>query len=225
MDYTNILQTGIDIAMDGYLSINQTAWGVPIHFAAILATGFLIGPKKKAHKSLVDLIQISVSDLIPNKALNVINDLWDDFRDPNLEGIVISSPSISVSRDADVSENPVLFAEGYTKANLIDNCTPHPREWNIDGYLTGISQLDGGLTIKPSLMIQQSMLDAFMRSRRPLWFKTADMEFVRVLISHMQIEETAEASNVRKISLTLKEWDVINMTTSMSDIVNMALGG
>lgn len=226
MDFTNVIAEAMDKAIDTYL---QSACVTPdLHIATIVTSGLLSGGKKKG-KSLLDMIEsvdvvtsfLTSSASLFGLAQDLMNETWDALRDPNIEGIPIAAPSIKVSRDSDVSEYPVISEYGMSKLSIIDTCCPHPRKWTISGYLTSISALDDGFTIKSSLITQVLVLDAFQRSRRPLWFKTADCEFYQVLISSMTIEDTAESSTTKKINIELVEWFVIeadNLGQSMSSI-------
>lgn len=212
----------IDYAIDQYLSTNlDPIAGKLLHWSAMISSGFMTGYKKKG-RSLVDSIVIVNLSSISRTVSSYMNEIWDCLRDPNIEGIPIASPNIRVTRESDVSKNPMLYAEGFTRMNLVDSSAPHPREWAIEGYLTSQSFTDSGFTVKPSLIMQAKLLDAFQKSRRPLWFKTPDMEFVTVLISHLEIEDTAAASNVKKVTMTLVEWVVIELESSPNKSVTCA---
>lgn len=221
MNLLGCVMSAFDTVVDTFLSNTTDTVGEVLHMGVITTSGTMVGNVKKGGGVLLDMV-ISPSDLIGSVGLlDFTNDVTDMLRDPNINGIPLATPSIKVTREADVSENPFIFGEGLSKMNLVDCVSPHPRVWNLTGYLTSIPSQDVGFTLKPSLSFQADILDAYMRSRRPVWFKTNTMEFVLVVISHLEIEDTAEATNTRKVTVTLNEWLVMDLESKPTSVLNM----
>lgn len=141
-----------------------------------------------------------------SKAADLLNKLNQLLMSPNIEGIPINATSVKVSREVDISESLVIVQDTYGKDYKTDNAVPHLREWNLDGYLTSISNLDNMLLIKPTLMLQMKYLDACAASRKPVWFKTDNNEFFKVQITRLYFERVAESTNAVHVLVSLKEF-------------------
>lgn len=140
------------------------------------------------------------------KATDLLNKLNQLLMSPNIEGIPINATSVKVSREVDISESLVIVQDTYGKDYKTDNAVPHLREWNLEGYLTSISNLDNMLLIKPTLMLQMKYLDACAASRKPVWFKTDNNEFFKVQITRLYFERVAESTNAVHVLVSLKEF-------------------
>lgn len=148
------------------------------------------------------------------KVADVMNAIFEVMSLPNIEGIPIHAESESVSRDTDVSETMIIAQNDNGKDWLTDNAVPRPREWQINGYLSSISGvLDAYFAIKPTIVLQAELLDIYAKSRRPVWFKTHDNRFYRVLISRIQTSYDPTFQNAIKVQLTLREF--IPLRTSL----------
>lgn len=141
-----------------------------------------------------------------SKATDLLNKLNQLLMSPNIEGIPISATSVKVSREVDISESLVIVQDTYGKDYKTDNAVPHLREWNLEGYLTSVSNLDNMLLIKPTLMLQMKYLDACAASRKPVWFKTDNNEFFKVQITRLYFERVAESTNAVHVLVSLKEF-------------------
>lgn len=141
-----------------------------------------------------------------SKAADLLNKLNQLLMSPNIEGIPINATSVKVSREVDISESLVIVQDTYGKDYKTDNAVPHLREWNLEGYLTSISNLDNMLLIKPTLMLQMKYLDACAASRKPVWFKTDNNEFFKVQITRLYFERVAESTNAVHVLVSLKEF-------------------
>lgn len=140
------------------------------------------------------------------KATDLLNKLNQLLMSPNIEGIPINATSVKVSREVDISESLVIVQDTYGKDYKTDNAVPHLREWNLEGYLTSVSNLDNMLLIKPTLMLQMKYLDACAASRKPVWFKTDNNEFFKVQITRLYFERVAESTNAVHVLVSLKEF-------------------
>lgn len=141
-----------------------------------------------------------------SKAADLLNKLNQLLMSPNIEGIPINTTSVKVSREVDISESLVIVQDTYGKDYKTDNAVPHLREWNLEGYLTSVSNLDNMLLIKPTLMLQMKYLDACAASRKPVWFKTDNNEFFKVQITRLYFERVAESTNAVHVLVSLKEF-------------------
>ena len=141
-----------------------------------------------------------------SKAADLLNKLNQLLMSPNIEGIPINATSVKVSREVDISESLVIVQDTYGKDYKTDNAVPHLREWNLEGYLTSVSNLDNMLLIKPTLMLQMKYLDACAASRKPVWFKTDNNEFFKVQITRLYFERVAESTNAVHVLVNLKEF-------------------
>lgn len=140
------------------------------------------------------------------KATDLLNKLNQLLMSPNIEGIPINATSVKVSREVDISESLVIVQDTYGKDYKTDNAVPHLREWNLEGYLTSVSNLDNMLLIKPTLMLQMKYLDACAASRKPVWFKTDNNEFFKVQITRLYFERVVESTNAVHVLVSLKEF-------------------
>lgn len=141
-----------------------------------------------------------------SKAADLLNKLNQLLMSPNIEGIPINATSVKVSREVDISESLVIVQDTYGKDYKTDNAVPHLREWNLEGYLTSVSNLDNMLLIKPTLILQMKYLDACAASRKPVWFKTDNNEFFKVQITRLYFERVAESTNAVHVLVSLKEF-------------------
>ena len=199
-------------AVDKYLRYNLTDAGMLIHWGKILGTGLLgqatdntVNRNRGAIYDELKAQRLSVGAM-SKEALEVLNSMYSIFKDPNIEGIPIKTPKIVCKREVQISEYGVIMESGYFNKYITDNASPSPRTWDISGYLTSCWDIDCGLMFKPSLQLQEKFLDAFAKSRRPLWFKTDECEFVTVQIASLEIDRQAENMNAHAITIQLKEF-------------------
>lgn len=212
-------------AIDSYLKYNMTQEGMLVHWANIIgsnavnATSGINRNRATGTIPAQNFIYAGVmSTQIPQEQIKRLNDMYEATKDPNIEGIPIKSPEISVSREVEVSEYGVIMDEGYMHSNVVDNAVPKPRVWTLQGYITNKWDVDIGFILKPSLTHQERMLDGYAKSRRPLWFKTDENEFVRVQIASMTINRKAENMNGHAITLQLKEFVPLELFANASKL-------
>ncbi len=212
-------------SIDTYLQTGMTTAGTLIHWAAIVASCYtdnkrLVYPKPKMLSGVADIgssVESAISTLQSSSAgaatIKWLNDVYEATKDPNIEGIPIISPSIQVSREVEVSDYGVIMDSGYQKKNVVDNAVPKPRIWELKGYITSKWAVDIGMILKPSLQMQAKILDAYAQSRKPLWFKTDEFEFVKVQITNLTFSRKAEIMNAYEVSITLKEFVPLEIFT------------
>lgn len=247
--YTNpdsLKDTALSIWLDTVLTKPLAHWGIIALGQQLLGshtqlghtlTG-TIGVKSNSVLSLIEaatfdpisLAEGTLSKITPNavtsmmvKSAEIMNYLYDILRDPNIEGIPIHTATLSVSREVDVSENPVIMQKDAQRAYVQDNAVPRPRKWNLDGYLMATNKMiDGFSVVKPTLIAQQKFLDFIARSRRPVWFKDHNCEFHLILITSIHMESTATTNTGVHVTLQLSEYTPLQVTTnSFSDILSM----
>lgn len=150
--------------------------------------------------------------------------LMPDLINPNIEGIPISAAKVTMTRESDVSEVPLIMQNSdLRKLNYnTDNVVPRLAEWHIDGYLTSFNDLnktknwplfsrrtdpEAGMLIKTTLVLQKEFLDACQLSRKPVWFKTSDSKFKLVQITSKHIDTEATYNNGVHIAIVLREFN------------------
>lgn len=205
-------------AVDTWLSDTGTPAGAARHIVAMLGAqqlsvlqAPLVGPRNKAN-NYVQYFE-SQFNISPEQAsyVNMIQDLTGQ---PNIEGIVIFTESETTSRQVDVSEQPMVVQDNTnSQAYVIDNAVPKPRTWSLKGYLTVVLPTDQYLVVKPSILLQRNYLDACAKTRKPVWFKTWDNTFVRVLITNIDTAWDPKSLNTMQINLNLKEFVAMEVST------------
>lgn len=136
---------------------------------------------------------------------------------PNIEGIIIYADGESGSRRVDVSEQPlVVQADMGSTTYAMDNAVPHPREWSLKGYLMSSLPTDHYYILKPSIVAQKTYLDMCMQARRPVWYKTYDNIFVKVLITAFDYSWDPKAMNGLQVNIQLKEYVPFKVHTGLA---------
>lgn len=171
----------------------------------------------------------NVSGIIGSKTLatlvGVNNDQLKEILDtantqPSLCYVPIQAESISKRRQVDVSNTMLISQVTQAKNFVTDNSAPHPRIWEIRGYLKALSPtVENGLLIKPTLVVQEAILDAAAESRQRVKLKTDTGEVVDVLIKDLQTGSTPKGENVRTISVVVQEASVL--TNSVASNLNL----
>lgn len=178
---------------------------------------------------LIDAIGGSGSSLnIMKQTANVLNAVADELKDPNIEGIPIHAESESVSRDVEVNKQIVIVQDGNSaqKDIVVDNAVPQLRQWQLRGYVVAPPiGIETFLVIKPTLMLQRKMLDWYAASRKPVWFKTHDNEFHKVLISHIDFAYDVRSLNALLVNVTLTEFKVMKIGGVKASILSAIFKG
>lgn len=213
----------ISNAVDLWLSTVQTL--PALHWANIARGGYLLGTnavtnmhRGAGHKIAAIFLTFGMSELLSNiggssafkAAAEIANAITDELKDPNIEGIPIHAVKETGSRDIDIQSHMVIAQMSAMKEYIIDNAVPQPKQWQINGYITAIpSGIDPYLVIKPSMIIQDQLLDMYAKSRKPVWFKTHDNRFHLVLIKHYDSAYDPQYLNGMAVNITLTEFKVM----------------
>jgi hypothetical protein len=218
----DLLSKAVDLWMDTVQTLPA------IHWANIGLGGYLMGSNAvtgihrfsggagTARNTMVQYLTLGLADFLPSlysnsgvarEVANAMNAIADELKDPNIEGIPIHAIKETDSRDIDISTNVVIRATSANKDYQIDNAVPQLKQWQINGYLTSFQDgLDPFLVIKPGLLVQKALLDAYAKSRRPVWFKTHDNHFEKVLIKHIDSAYDPQYLNGLAVNITLVEF-------------------
>lgn len=152
--------------------------------------------------------------------LTQIEGAINSLNQPSLCYIPIQSEAITMKRTADIGTTMLIAQTNQAKEYVTDNSAPRPRVWTGNGYITPLVPiLENGLVIKPSIQVQQAILEAAADSRQPVKFKTDNGEVVDVLIQDLQITSTPKSSNVRVISYTVQEVKILENSILLDDAV------
>lgn len=143
-------------------------------------------------------------------AEQVLTEQLSEWMKPNLGGIVINATSETQGRDIDVAEN-MIIVQGSTNISreyTTDNSAPHLRTWQIEGYLSqAIPWIDEHFILRPTLVAQQLLLDAYATSRKPVLYRSALCPVpTKVLIESYQLGAQVEGNNAYTVTLTLREF-------------------
>lgn len=223
------VEASFNLGIQYFLGNVMTLPGKILHWGIITTTATNYSGQKYGQPSwtakAVTAMGIANAPLAGTKTASVMNAIAKSLLDPNLEGVPISTASITMTRDVEIAQTPVITGNGYSRYLLVDNSVPKPRRWTVSGFLTSTLDIDAGLIIKPTILIQEKLLDAIAQSRRPAWFKTAKNEFVLVQIASLQLTEMPEAQNATKIDMTLQEFVCMEVNSkSVSGIVATLVG-
>lgn len=143
-----------------------------------------------------------------------INAVFDELKNPNVEGIPIHADSEVENSDVEVSQKLLIYEVDSNKDYRVDSSVPKPRTWSIKGYLMSNPRLvpnESQLVIKPSLIAQRQLLQWFVDSRRPVMFKTHDNRFYTCLITHFDSQYTVQALNALAVNISLQEFKVMQV--------------
>lgn len=224
----------------------ETSMQLPqLHWFVMGFKGLLQGPQKFGGAGQATQVQVQVAAIMDRVILDLatvgINEIFQQYsyipgmqeflstmaqvqqymQDPNIEGIVVSSPKLTCSREIELSEHMVIVQKKDQSAYKTDNATPKPRQWQLEGYLRQTSQNDAIYLIKPSLALQTRTLDAYAVSRKPLWFKDDYNLFWKVQIKSFTYEHDATATNAVKIAASLQEYVPYIVHNEQANVLTM----
>ena len=231
---TNELTTGaLFHALDMWLEKVTTPTGFVSHIAAGLVTQAasviqapLAGSPTQLYNLTTDLSQKISLDA---ETAQYVNALWEYFRQPNIEGIVIFTENEQTTRHMDVSISPLVVQSNLVTGvvsrttYVTDNAVPQPRTWQLSGHLSTVLATDHYFVVKPSLILQRDYLDNCMRTRKPVVFKAYDNNFHRVLITDMKTAWDSKSMNTMSINLSLVEYVPIEVGTDIPNSASMVL--
>lgn len=144
--------------------------------------------------------------------------LIESLYQPSLCFIPIQSETLTMRRSADIGTTMLISQVNQKKEYITDNSAPRPRTWSGTGYITSLTPLiENYLVIKPTLQVQQAILEAAADSRQPVKFKTDTGEIVDVLIQDLQISASVKGMNVRAVSYTVQEVKILENSIWMGE--------
>lgn len=139
-----------------------------------------------------------------------ITDALESLKQPSLCYIPIQSESLTMRRTADIGTTMLIAQTDQKKEYVTDNTAPRPRTWTGKGYITTlVPLLENGVVVKPSLQVQQAVLEAASDSRQPVKFKTDTGEVVDVLVQDLQVTSLPKGTNAKEVSYTVQEVKVL----------------
>ena len=141
------------------------------------------------------------------------SNILESLEQPLLCFIPIQSESLVMRRTVDIGTTMLISQTNQSKEYITDNAAPRPRTWSGTGYITSLNPIiENSLVIKPTLLVQQAILEAAADARQPVKFKTDTGEVVDVLIQDLQISATPKAMNARAISYVVQEVKILENT-------------
>lgn len=206
------------------------------HWGAILASAQLQGGKKLGRglfpvgkwRSTSDAVIAAINSpsmlaLIPGAmiAIDIINKEAQILQDPNIEGIVIQTESLKCTRQVNLSDSQVILQQAGTSDIVADNAVPRPREWSISGYISSVNEVDYFYVVKPSLITQTTLLDAYAKSRKPVWFKDDHNLFHKVQILDFTYDHDPKVTTAVHVTLSLREFAPLMLGKTIGDIIQM----
>lgn len=137
---------------------------------------------------------------------NITIALMEALANPTVCYVPIYCESYSVARESEISMSMVMTQSSGEKQFVSDNNAPHPRVWTMTGYLRSlIPYLENFIYFKPTILLQKSILDQAMLSRKTVPLKTKDGEIVEVLIKSLTLTDEPRAQNTVQVSMTVQE--------------------
>lgn len=172
---------------------------------------------KTGGKVMAALIGIDASQL---------TNILESLNQPSLCYIPIQSESLTMHRTSDIGTTMLISQTDQTKEYITDNSAPRPRTWTGQGYITSlVPLLENYLVIKPTLQVQQAILEAAADSRQPVKFKTDMGEVVDVLIQDLQISASPKSMNARAISYAVQEVKILENSILLGDMGSVSKAG
>lgn len=216
------------IALNAWLATAETAPAAHIAAGIALETASqMTAPLVAAGGGILPVrnVQDAISKWVSSnpKTAEIMNTITRATLFPNIEGIVIFAEKEQCTRKSDVSEHiMVVQAQAAGSNYATDNAVPHPREWTISGYLTTILPSDHFLILKPSISMQRAFLNMCMTARRPVWYKTFDNIFAKVLITNFDYAYDPKSMNTLQVNLQLREYTpyVVRRATVPQSLLN-----
>lgn len=220
---TPALQT----VVNAWLSFGTTPLTNVVRIGAILANGALsFANNPLAYTGSGDMsyhgsqAAIVTREILGGGVMNTgvaqfINTVVSYTQQPNIEGIMIYAEEEHVSRESEVSEDPLIVQSDIGATQFVtDTANPHPRTIRVNGHIMSNSSVDWGLILKPSIETQVAFLDACMLSRRCVWYKTHYNKFIKCLITNFEYSYDPKTNNAIQVQVTLKEFVPLLMDTA-----------
>ena len=146
---------------------------------------------------------------------------------PMLCFIPIKSEVLTMRHINEIGNTMLISQTTQQKDYVTDNVAPRPRTWSGKGYIDSLAPLaELGLMIKPTLLIQQAILEAAADSRQPVKFKTDTGEVFDVVVQDLQITSLEKGNGVKMITYVVQEVKVLeNAVTSGEGEENLGKTG
>lgn len=165
-----------------------------------------------------------IMSTVNNTVARELNAVLDELKNPNIEGIPIHADQELENSSSDVNQKMYIRESADNKDYRIDNTVPKLRTWTVRGYLMSnpyIMPLESKLVIKPSLIAQRELLQWFKDSRKPVWFKTHDNRFFKVLINMIESQYSVQSLNSLSVNLQLTEFKALEVDSEMAETTIM----
>lgn len=157
---------------------------------------------------------------VKNAIVREINAIADELKNPNIDGVPIHATQEVEASDITVAKKVMIDEVGSNKLQLMDNAVPQLRTWKIRGHIASSPITDDGLIIKPSLIAQRAILQAYADARRPVLFKTHDNRFFKVLIEHFETGYNVNYLNALDVSIDLVEFRALSINTQQGAVLS-----
>ena len=142
----------------------------------------------------------------PTSIVNAIESLAQ----PMLCYIPIKSTSLNMRHVNEIGNTMLISQTTQQKDYVVDNVAPRPRIWTGTGYIDSLAPIaELGFVIKPTLLLQQAILEAAADSRQPVKFKTDTGEVFDVVVQDLQITSLEKGSGVKMITYVVQEVKIL----------------
>ena len=157
----------------------------------------------------------------------VLSNALEALTQPMLCYIPIKSTGLVMRHVNEIGNTMLISQTTQQKDYVIDNVAPRPRTWSGTGYISSLAPLaELGLMIKPTLLLQQAILEAAADSRQPVKFKTDTGEVFDVVVQDLQIASIEKGNGVKMITYVVQEVKVLeNAVTSGEGEENLGKTG
>lgn len=151
-------------------------------------------------------------------AMGALQKALGSLQQPSLCFIPIKSEILTERCQTDIGNTMIITQAEQKKEYVTDNAAPHPRVWNGKGYIECMAPIiESGLMIKPTLLVQQAILEAAADSRQPVKFKTDTGEVFDVLVQDLQITSLPKGTNAKMITYVVQEVKMLENATTAGE--------
>ena len=139
-----------------------------------------------------------------------VKEALESLMQPSLCFIPIQSVTLTKRRTSDIGNTMIIAQTTQQKEYVTDNAAPRPRVWTGKGYIKALAPfVESGLMVKPTLMVQEAILDAAADSRQPVKFKTDTGEVFDVLVQDLQITSLDKGTNAKMVTYVVQEVTIL----------------
>lgn len=141
--------------------------------------------------------------------MSIVNAI-ESLAQPMLCYIPIKSEILTMRHVNEIGSTMLISQTTQQKDYVTDNVAPRPRTWSGKGYIDSLAPIaELGFMIKPTLLLQQAILEAAADSRQPVKFKTDTGEVFDVVIQDLQISSLEKGSGVKMITYVVQEVKIL----------------